>query len=151
MRRMIAATAIALSLSLSAPAHAQMMGNTPQDIVSVAQGFGPARMETSNNGQPMMTGEIGGNNYGILMYGCEDGPCDSLQFFATFTTERNGLTLLNQWNEDQRFGAAYVSRSGSVILHWSVNIDFGVTRQNFEDSMDIWRLTLAEFTTHLTQ
>ncbi|MGI3184951.1 YbjN domain-containing protein [Nioella aestuarii] len=148
MRLVFAATAIALSLA--APAAAQMMGNTPQDIMSVAQGFGPAQMETSNSGQPMMTGTIEGNNYGILMYGCEDGACDSLQFFASFTTERNGLTLLNQWNEDQRFGAAYVSRSGSVILHWSVNIDFGVSRQNFADSFDIWRLTLAEFSSHLT-
>ena len=149
MRRVFAATAIALSLA--APAHAQMLGNTPQDIVSVAQSFGSAQMEASNNGQPMMTGTIEGNNYGILMYGCEDGACDSLQFFATFTTERNGLTLLNQWNEDQRFGAAYVSRSGSVILHWSVNIDFGITRKNFADSFDIWRLTLAEFNNHLMQ
>lgn len=149
MRRVFAATAIALSLA--APAHAQMLGNTPQDIMSVAQGFGPAQLETSNNGQPMMTGSIDGDNYGILMYGCEDGVCDSLQFFASFTTERNGLTLLNQWNEDQRFGAAYVSRSGNVILHWSVNIDFGVSRQNFADSFDIWRLTLAEFNSHLTQ
>jgi hypothetical protein len=149
MRRVFAATAIALSLA--APAHAQMLGNTPQDIVSVAQSFGSAQMEASNNGQPMMTGTIEGNNYGILMYGCEDGACDSLQFFATFTTQRNGLTLLNQWNEDQRFGAAYVARSGSVILHWSVNIDFGISRQNFADSFDIWRLTLAEFNNHLMQ
>lgn len=149
MRRIFAATAIALSLA--SPAAAQNLGNFPNDIVSVAQGFGPAQMEPSNNGQPMMTGTIDGNNYGILMYGCDDGPCDSLQFFATYTTPRNDLTLLNQWNEDQRFGAAYRTRSGQVILHWSVNIDFGITRQNFADSMDIWRLTLAEFNSRLSQ
>lgn len=150
MRHVFAAAAIALSLA--APAHAQMMlGNSPQDIMGVAQTVGPAQLETSNNGQPLLTGSIEGNNYGILMYGCEDGACDSLQFFARFTTDRNGLTLLNQWNEDQRFGAAYVTRSGNVILHWSVNIDFGITRQNFVDSLDIWRLTLAEFNSHVMQ
>ena len=149
MRRFFAATAIALSLA--APAAAQTMGNYPQDIVGVAQGFGAARLEPSNNGQPMMTGTMEGNNYGILMYGCDDGPCDSLQFFATFTTRNNGLNTLNEWNEDQRFGAAYVTNDGRVILHWSVNVDYGITRQNFADSLDIWRLTLAEFTNHMTQ
>lgn len=150
MRRVFAATAIALSFAAPA-AHAQMMGNSPQDIVTLARTIGPAELEPSNNGQPMMTGSVEGNDYGILMYGCEDNACDSLQFFATFTTDRNGLTLMNQWNEDQRFGAAYVARSGRVILHWSVNIDFGITRQNFTDSLDIWRLTLAEFNSHITQ
>ena len=56
---------------------------------------------------------------------------------------------MNQWNEDQRFGAAYVAGDGQVILHWSVNIDGGITRANFEDSFDIWRLTLGEFSDHI--
>ena len=147
MRPLLAACALALVTAL--PASAQMLGALPQDIVNVARGYGSANLEPSNNGQPMMRGNINGTNYGILMYGCEDGPCDSLQFFTTFTTSRNGLTLMNQWNEDQRFGAAYVAGDGQVILHWSVNIDGGITRANFEDSFDIWRLTLGEFSDHI--
>ena len=141
--------ATCLAAGIAMPAAAQMMGALPQDIVNVARGFGTADLDLSNPGQPLVTGTIEGTNYGILMYGCEDGPCDSLQFFATFTTSRNGLTVLNQWNEDQRFGTAYVTNDGSVILHWSVNIDMGVTRRNFEDSFDIWQLSLTAFTDHI--
>ncbi len=149
MTHLIAGIGLALSLAAAAPASAQMLGNTPQDIVAVAQTLGPARLETTGSGQPLMQGTLDGTTYGILMYGCEDGACDSLQFFATFTSERNGLTLMNRWNQDQRFGAAYVADDGRIILHWNVNIDHGVTRQNFADSFDIWRLTLGEFTNRI--
>jgi hypothetical protein len=148
MKSLLAAAALALAFA--APASAQMMGSYPQDYLNAVRAYGSAQLDMgTGDQQPLVTGTIDGNNYGILMYGCEDGPCDSIQFFATFTTTRNGLTLMNQWNEDQRFGAAYVASDGTVILHWSVNVDFGITRQNFDDSFDIWRLTLGEFVDHV--
>ncbi len=147
MKHALAAACLALAAS---PAAAQMLDNSPEGIMNVARGFGTAQLETSSGGQPMVTGMIDGTRYGVLMYGCDGGRgCESLQFFASFTTERSGLTVLNQWNEDQRFGAAYVGSSGSVVLHWSTNIDYGVNRRNFEDSFDIWRLSLDGFTDHI--
>lgn len=141
----------AAALALTSPVAAQTMTNQPSEILSVARGFGAAALQQSSGGQPLLNGTIEGTNYGILMYGC-DGPraCESIQFFATFTTSNRALEHLNAWNEDQRFGAAYVNDSGRVFLHWSANLDFGVTVANLTDSFDIWRLTMAEFQAHVT-
>tara|TARA_A100001391_G_scaffold191563_1_gene165017 strand:- start:231 stop:698 length:468 start_codon:yes stop_codon:yes gene_type:complete len=137
-------------LAFSAPAQAQMMLTTPEEIAAVARGFGAASVQTSSTGSPILNGTIEGTNYGILMYGC-DGTrnCESVQFFATFTGRGRDLEHLNTWNEDQRFGTAYINQEGRIFLHWSANLDYGITRQNLIDSFDIWRLTLAEFVTHL--
>ncbi len=145
----MAARALALSLILLAPAaHAQeMLSTTPQAVLSVAQGFGSAQMDApDHNGRPIISGMVDGTRYGILFYGCENGAdCDSIQFFASFTSPNNALDFLNEWNADQRFGSAYREDDGDVILHYSANLDFGVSRRNMEDTFDIWQLTLTDF------
>jgi len=146
------AVALALALTIT-PAAAQMLDNTAEGITAIARSFGSAQMETTSRGQPLVTGMIGDTRYGILIYGCDGGRgCESMQFFATFnTSDRNrALDYLNSWNEDQRFGTAYVNDDGSVFLHWSANMDYGVTQANMTDSFDIWRLTLTAFRDYLT-
>lgn len=142
------ALATAALLALSTPVSAQVMVNTPEEILAVARGFGTASLRTSSTGQPILSGTMDGANYGILMYGC-DGTrdCESIQFFATFDPPGRDLERLNDWNEDQRFGTAYISDNHRLFLHWSANLDYGVTRGNLIDSFDIWRLTLTEFIT----
>jgi len=144
------AYAIAAVLALAGPAAAQTMIPQPEGFLAIARGFGAAALQQSSGGQPLLNGTIDGTNYGILMYGC-DGPraCESIQFFATFTTNNRALEHLNSWNEDQRFGAAYVNDSGRVFLHWSANLDYGVTQASLTGSFDIWRLSMTEFQSHV--
>lgn len=142
---------VAAFLAMTGPATSQMLVNQPDEILAIVRSFGDAQTQTTPSGRPMLTGTIDGADYGILMYGCESNTgCASLQFFATFTSQTADLLVLNTWNQDQRFGAAYLSDRGNFILHWSVNIDYGVSRQNFIDSVDIWRQTLAEFVIVMT-
>ncbi len=65
------------------------------------------------------------------------------------TCRHNELTLMNQWTRHQRVGAGYVADDVQIGLLWTVTVDFGVTRQNFADRLDIRRLTLGEFTNHI--
>ena len=147
MKLTLAAAAV---LALSSPLAAQTLINTPEEIMAVARAYGTATLDTEGRDRPLMTGTMEGTNYGVLMYGCAGNrDCESIQLFATFTTENRDLALLNSWNEDQRFGTAYVNASGRVFLHWSVNLDYGISRQNLIDSFDIWRLTMIEFRGHV--
>lgn len=127
------------------------MPNTAEAILSVARGFGSAQMEDPDGeGRPFISGMVNGTRYGILIYGCEGTEgCDSVQFFASFGTPQNDLEFLNQWNLDKRFASAYREPDGDVVIHYSANVDFGVTLQNFEDTFDIWQLTLGQFTDRL--
>ncbi len=127
------------------------MPNTPEAVLSVAQQFGSAYVDaTDNEGRPMIGGTIDGVNYGILFYGCEGTVgCDSLQFYATFEPPPDALQFVNTWNYDKRFASAYQRDDGTVVLNYSVNIDYGVSQANAEDSFDIWSLLLGQFTNRI--
>lgn len=151
MRRQALCLAAAAALFASPVAAQQYMQNTPEAMLAVASIFGTAQIEPPDSGgRPIITGRIDGTNYGLLIYGCEGTVgCDSVQFFATFESQVNSLEFLNEWNEDQRFATAYRDSRGDVVIHYNANIDFGVSPTNFEDTFDIWRLTLGNFVERL--
>ncbi|RMA42170.1 YbjN domain-containing protein [Rhodophyticola porphyridii] len=128
------------------------LGTDPGAILEVARGFGAAQMEAADRaGRPLVTGMLNGTRYGVLMYGCDEGDgCDSVQFFATFSESGSTLEFLNQWNADKRFGSAYLQEDGDVILHYSTSIRYGVNQRNFEDTFDVWQVTLNQFVNRLS-
>lgn len=135
-------------ICLAAGAQAQsVLPNTPQAVIGVAQQFGTAYFEPPDSeGRPAIAGTIDGLNYGVLFYGCEGNVgCDSLQFYASFTGYENSLEFINSWNYDKRFASAYRRPDGSVVLSYDVNIDFGVTATNVEDTFDIWSILMGQF------
>lgn len=139
-----------LSVALSLPAMSQtttMFDRSPEAILDMARSFGTAQFDTpDSDGRPAIDGEMDGLLYGILLYGCDnpDG-CESVQFFASFTSENNNLEFVNAWNQDKRYATAYIADDGAAVLAYSANIDFGVTRNNFYDTFDIWSILLADF------
>lgn len=138
----------AAALLAASSAQAQgLMPNTPTAVLSIAQQVGTAVMESpDSDGRPVINGVIDGVNYGILFYGCENAMnCASLQFFARFDPPADPLRFINTWNYDKRFAAAYQRDDGAIILNFNVNIDFGVSQANAEDSFDIWSILLGQF------
>lgn len=155
--RPFAALAIAsLSMSLPVPAPAQSQGYLPtaEDVIAVARRYGLAsEAEPGEDGQRYVDGETDdGLFYGVLLYGCGSDPfCDALEFFATFSgvEDEGDYALVNEWNMTNRYGTAYRDEDGTVGVFMSVNLDFGVTRANFEDSFDIWQVVLGDFAEHV--
>jgi len=138
----------AVAVLAATPVYAQgIMPNTPSAMLGVAQQFGSAYIDAPDDqGRPVIGGTIDGVNYGILFYGCEgDVGCDSVQFYATFEPPANPLQFVNDWNYDKRFAAAYQREDGSLVLNYNVNIDFGVSQANAEDTFDIWSILLGQF------
>ena len=145
MFRLILCLSCALGLALPAAAQ-QYMANTPQAMVEVARIFGTADIdEPDDEGRPLIFGTIDGINYGILAYGCEDGLCDDVEFFASFTEYEYTQDFLNEWNGDQRFGTVYQRDDGGIVMHYSANLDMGVSQANFEDTFDFWAGALNLF------
>lgn len=140
-----------LAATAALPAAAQdFFGRTPGDILNVARSFGPAEFDSPDaDGRPVIAAETDdGILYGVLMYGCESyGPCESAQLFASFEpTAETDVGFANAWNLDRRYGTAYIADDGAVVISMSVNLDFGVTSQNFFDTFDIWDILLGDFT-----
>lgn len=150
---MFRTTVLACGLCVSAVAvSAQtMMQNTPEAVLSIAQQFGNAYLDgTDSDGRPVLGGNLGGLNYGVLFYGCEGRVgCDSLQYYASFDPPEDPLAFVNQWNYDKRFASAYLRDDGAVVLTFNLNIDFGVTEANVQDNFDIWSILLGQFNNRL--
>lgn len=91
-------------------------------------------------GDPVIAGRFSGSEYIVQFYECEGGQfCNSVQFVtqapraAAFSPD-----AANGFNARWRY-ARVVYDQAQVKLLMDVNLDAGVTADNFEDTLDIWR------------
>ncbi len=145
--RFCAASAIFLAMLSSTAGASELIDATkPEEIVNIARGFGAANLETDADGDPQITGRIDGNAYVIFFYGCvEARDCTTLQFSAGWISDDIDLEAINGWNRDHRFGRAYLDGENDPIVELDVNMEFGITRRNFDDTFRVWAAILAGF------
>jgi len=119
----------------------------PQAILELAKGFGYAELGTDSEGDPFINGRIDGTKYGIYFYRCSDegDDCKDIQFMAYWSGVDISLEVVNRWNYTQRYGKACIDEDEDVRIEFPVNIDYGVTSDNLEDTIDWWAVTLREF------
>ena len=118
----------------------------PERILAIAHSFGEAALTTDNLGDPLIEGRIGEKDYRLLFYGCsENRDCKTLMFSAGWESGDLTEEMMAGWNREKRFGKAYLDEDGLATVEMSVNLHGGVTRANLDDTIDWWRLVLAEF------
>jgi hypothetical protein len=100
-------------------------------------------LRADTKGDPVITGRIARSDYVIQFYECEQGlTCNSVQFMsqaakpATLTGDS-----ANAFNAGWRYVRVTFDAT-QVKLQMDVNLDAGVTSDNFEDTLDIWRQLL---------
>lgn len=122
----------------------------PERLMQLARGFGSASLERDDYGDPLITGRIDGYKYGIYFYGCaQNRQCNDVQFAAAWGGHQVSWQTINDWNRTKRYGKAYLDQDGDPAIEMSVNLKYGVSRANFDDTLDWWVLTLKEFASHI--
>ena len=116
----------------------------PQALAEIATRFGSASIETDSYGDPMVDGQIAGQRYRILFYGCTDGSRCQTVSFVTWYRGSFSMDAVNQWNAENRFGKVYIDSDGDLALEMDVNLARGVSSGNFEETVDWWRATMEE-------
>ncbi len=97
-------------------------------------------LRADSRGDPVIAGRFSTSEYTIQFYECEGGQfCNSVQF-VTQTARPPSLTpeAANAFNARWRY-ARVVYDAAQVRLLMDVNLDAGVTADNLEDTLDIWR------------
>jgi len=119
----------------------------PDAILNIAKGFGSARLKKDSGGDPKISGRVNGTKYGIYFYGCDSNgkKCDDIKFGTAWATKGISLETINEWNRTKKLGVAYLDKDGDPNLDMYVNIDYGVTIENLEDSFNYWCLILRAF------
>jgi hypothetical protein len=113
----------------------------PSGIVRFMEKTGyRVELATDTRGDPVISGRISRTDYLIQFYECEGGQfCNSVQFVAS-SPKPAALTpeTANAFNARWRY--VRLTWDGVQIkLQMDVNLDAGVTADNLEDTLDIWK------------
>jgi hypothetical protein len=119
----------------------------PNEILSIAKGFGSAELDEDSTGDPRIMGRISGTGYAILFYGCSSGSrCKSLQFYAPWKTSKKiSLEKINKWNKEKRYVKAHLDSDDDPIIQFDVELEYGMSRRNLEECFKDWELALDAF------
>lgn len=125
---------------------------SPQAIVGLMQQAGyRAALTVDNIGDPKIESSAAGVEFSIYFYGCENAQnCQSLQFSSGYDLERGtSFQAMNDWNSTQRFGYAYLDNESDPFVNMDVNMSYGISPDNFTDSLAIWDQVLSDFQRHI--
>jgi hypothetical protein len=121
----------------------------PGKLVSIIQNLGyRAKLEVDADGDPMIRSSVGGTQFAVVFYGCsaEHDECQILLFKAGYDlVDKVGMEVINQWNATRLFGRAYLDDIQDPWLEMVLNVNGGVTRQQFETTFEWWESSLGEF------
>lgn len=148
-------SALALSVLLLAqhtPSQAQtstlLDATNVNDILEIAKTYGSAEMQTTSAGDPQIVGRIDNARYVLFFEGCKENlNCRNLQFYAGWAVgdKKVSSERINEWNRTKRWGKAYLDREGDPAIELDVNLYRGVSRPNFDDTFDWWKVVMKEF------
>jgi len=144
--------ALLLPALLAAPASAEELldGSKIDDILAIAQKYGPATLEQQQNGNPRISATTEGVSYQIFFMNCAaNAVCEDLNFYAGFKDIKPAMDALNTWNRDKRFGSAYLDADLDAAIEYDVNLEYGVSRKNLDAAFGVWSLLLGEFAAYI--
>ncbi len=121
----------------------------PDKVLAAMQEYGFAStLSTDSDGDPMISSKVSKSDFFVIFYGCEENKdCKSIMFRAGYDlTNPISALKVNEWNRDKRFGKAYIDDQGDPFLEFEVNMFAdGVGEENFQDTLDWWRLVVEGF------
>lgn len=142
--------AMVMASALSAQAQTVLDGNSVDEILNIAKGYGAATLEKQSSGDPQISGKINGVSYQVFFMNCTDNKdCEDLNFYAGFLDNKPTLEHINEWNRDKRFGKAYLDSDLDAVVEFDLNLEKGVTSDNLDAAFSLWSLILDQYTTYI--
>lgn len=131
---------------------ALVSGADPEAVREVISGWGSANLANTADGEPRISGRMEGILYSVRFYGCRRGAnCGQVVFSSGFAGVSATQESVNAWNREKVFGRAFLSDGGDAVLEMPVNLRFGVSKENLDDTVDLWRIALLDFRDSLAE
>ena len=143
--------ALLLAALLPSPLLAQgadVSAADPASVVAGLQAYGhKARLETAEDGSPMISARGGDINYVVYFYGCEAGAnCLDLQFLAAFdVTEPLTTDFVNGWNRDWVMGKVFVDDAGDPTITLVLPGSPAMSGDYFQSAVEVWTTAVDSF------
>jgi Putative bacterial sensory transduction regulator len=143
---MVAAALLFAGGTTAAFAQDRFEAVTTADVLELAKGYGSASLSNLSDGSPQIAGRLSGRKYAINFYGCTSNKdCTSMQFTWGIDLKNVSLDKVNAWNRSKRFVRAYIDSDGDLALDMDINLAYGVTRKNLDDSFETWQIAVTRF------
>ena len=108
----------------------------PAVILDIAKGYGSAKLDKDDNGDPMVSGRIQGMKYSVWFYGCENHEkCTSIQFAAGYSDDFTAEQA-NEWNKKYRYVKCFAGDGSNFRM--DVSFRGGIARSNLEEQFSNW-------------
>ncbi|GLQ09319.1 hypothetical protein GCM10007913_12510 [Devosia yakushimensis] len=146
---MLAGATLALALSVSAQAQTLTGANT-EDILAVAKNYGSASMTKQSNGDPQITGKIGGVSYQVYFRNCTNNKnCEDLNFYLGFLDIKPTLEEINDWNFNKRFSRAYLDQDKDACVEMDLDMVQGISAEYLDSQFALWKMVVEQFADHV--
>lgn len=164
--RLLAAVALAAGMATAAMAQdtqfgsaeagatgAQLIDGSTFDLIlaSFARNGFDVELTEDSEGAPLIKSTRTDEPFSVYFYSCTDNTdCGFIQFTTGWNME-NGITLakVDEWNATKVWGQAFRDDDKDPWLSMAVNLKGGVTVENFDDTVDWWKVVLREFEKHI--
>ncbi len=126
--------------------------SSPDAIAALLQQAGyRAAVTVDNIGDPKIESSAAGVDFSIYFYGCDNARnCQSVQLSSGYDLEQGtSFQSMNDWNSTQRFGFAYLDSESDPFVNYDINMAYGLSQENFMDSLAIWEAVLSDFQAHI--
>lgn len=118
----------------------------PEAILAIAKKYGDASLDKDGQGDPMINAKMDNVRYNVVFYGCENNEsCTNIQFRTGWVDGGVTPNAINAWNRDTRFIKTYIDDEGDPMIEMDVNLDYGVTKLNLDDTFDWWRQGISRY------
>ena len=96
----------------------------------------------------MLRVDVGGYTILIWVDGA-DADISYITFVPGVSAAEVSYSLLNKFNNEVKFGRAYIDRDGDVAIQMDRNSAGGVSAENIESDFDVFLLLIAKFLSDL--
>ena len=156
MKSLIAAAIFAAATvpAVQAADSALLDGNSVDDILNLARGYGSAIAGTQDSGAPKISGKIEGQPYTIYFSSCDSKThkdCEDLDLYAGYLGIKPSADKINGWNRDTRFARAYLDSDGDAGMDMDINLLHGVSSDNLDSSLGLWAQLVKKFTAFVNE
>lgn len=106
----------------------------------------PVELTSDRDGDPLIHTQADGVKFHVYFYECTaQKRCQSIQFYAGWTTKGLTTARMNEWNRTKRFGRAYLDRVSEPCVEMDVDLQHGATTQAVANDIDRWMLVMKTF------
>lgn len=148
---MTAALGAAMALMIgAAPALARPVpdaGVTREEVAEwlTKKGY-KAEIHTDDGGEVLISSAIGGVNYDIYFYACNNKRCASIEYLAGWTPMDDvSLEDVNAWNAKKRYAFGFRDKDLNIWAQYDVDIAPGGSWELMDVSLETWEQLVVSF------